>query len=130
MTAQRREVPGGGIELRRKLYTDVDWSRQQVYDADRWCLPTDNVDVAELVSSEVGHGIHMPVLDLDVPHHVVASTTPGHSHLYVDVPMTWQQYKRLLTTLASVGVIEPGYAAISLARGRTEVRVPWLRKQA
>lgn len=123
-----RKIPGGNIQLGRKLYNDVDWSRQEVYDADRYCAPTEDVDTAELVSSEVGNDLHMPVLDLDVPHTLVPSSTPGHSHLYIDVPMSWQQYRRLLLALANAGVIEDGYASISIARRRTEVRVPWLRK--
>jgi hypothetical protein len=85
---------------------------------------------AQLVSSKMRHrkGWHVPTLDLDVPHELVPSTTPGHSHLYIDVPMPWWKYKLLLRVLAWTGIIERNYAAVSIRRGLSDVRVPWLRK--
>ena len=85
---------------------------------------------AQLVTSLMRHekGRHAPVLDLDVPHELVPSSTPGHAHLYLDVPMSWWRYKRLLKALARAGVIEKGFVKASIARGHTDVRVPWLKK--
>ena len=86
-------------------------------------------DEAHLVSSEViGSDLHMPVLDIDVPHRYVPSATEGHAHLYIDVPVSWRRYKKLLKTLAIAGVIELGYARASIARGATFVRTPWAPK--
>ena len=73
-------------------------------------------------------GTHRPVLDIDFPVHVVPSSTPGHFHLYLDKPMPWGKYRRLLSALESAGVIEKGYARVSEARGYTSVRLPWVRK--
>ena len=73
---------------------------------------------------------HFPVLDLDVPAHLVPSSTSGHSHLYIDKLLSWDQYKELLTALAKAGIIEDGYAGASIARGHTAVRLPWKRKKA
>lgn len=71
---------------------------------------------------------HRPILDLDIPAHLIPSTTPGHGHLYLDKVLTWSQYVTLLDCLAAVGIIEPGYRDASIAREFTAVRLPWIRK--
>lgn len=73
-------------------------------------------------------GRHTVVLDIDVPAVLVPSSTPGHSHLFVDVEMGWETYKKLLGALADAGVVQPGYAAASWSREHTSVRLPWIRK--
>lgn len=90
--------------------------------------PVTDIDDALLVSSEIGKGIHAPVLDLDVPHDLVSSSTPGHSHLYIDMVMSWRRYKRLLKALGRAGIIERGYVKASIARKHTAVRLPWVKK--
>lgn len=59
---------------------------------------------------------------------VVPSTTPGHGHLYVDHPTTWEAYQKLLNALVDHGILEPGYVGASEDRGWTCVRLPWVRK--
>ena len=71
---------------------------------------------------------HTPVLDIDVPAALVPSSTPGKHHLYLDVPMTWETYVKLLDVMAEAGILEPGYVGASKARGFTAVRLPWIRK--
>lgn len=87
---------------------------------------------ANLVSSEIAAGEHAGkhtvAIDLDVPAVLVASSTPGHSHLYIDVPMTWGAYERLLIALSAAGVVEPGYLAACRRRKHTSLRLPWIRK--
>lgn len=85
---------------------------------------------ANLVTSLIDDGsqLHRPVLDVDLPVHVVPSSTPGHCHLYIDKAMSWGQYARLITVLAEVGIVEPGYAGASFERGHTAVRAPWIKK--
>lgn len=73
---------------------------------------------------------HKLVIDLDVPATLVPSTTPGHSHLYIDHPMTWRTYLDVLRALARAGIVEEGYVGASEARGYTAVRLPWIRKGA
>jgi hypothetical protein len=92
----------------------------------RLCPPAD----ADVVISLLPDGRHAPVLDLDLPHRLVPSTTEGHSHLYLDVPMSWRQYKRLLKALAKAGVLEQGYVEASLYRRHTAARMPWVKKAA
>lgn len=84
-----------------------------------------NVVTSMLVDSE----LHAPVIDIDVPHRLVPSTTPGHSHLYIDVPMEWEQFDAILEALADAGVVEEGYYRASMARGFSTVRLPHVKKE-
>ena len=100
---------------------------------------TTNLDLADIVTSKQRkirysrnydpEYFHTPVLDIDVPAMLVPSSTPGNHHLYIDVPMTWSQYKRLLNVMCEVGILEPGYVNASKERGFTAVRLPWIRKE-
>lgn len=72
--------------------------------------------------------LHAPVIDLDRPHRYVASSTPGHGHLYLDTPMTWDQYVDILKALAAAGVIEDGFYENTLRRGAGFVRRPGVAK--
>ena len=87
-------------------------------------------DEANIISSELddGSGLHSPALDIDVPMRVIESSTAGHSHLFWDVPMTWEQYTKLLDVMAEVGILEPGYVEVSKKRRGTHLRTPWVRK--
>lgn len=73
---------------------------------------------------------HVIALDIDIPAHLVASSTPGHSHLYIEVKdgVPHHRYMALLSALADAGVIERGYADISIKRGRSDLRLPWVAK--
>ena len=73
-------------------------------------------------------GKHALVIDLDIPAWLVESSTPGHSHLYVDATIDEALYFKLLDALADAGVIEHGYATTSKAKGYTSVRLPWTHK--
>lgn len=98
----------------------------------------DRLDEAEVITSFTGEqkrdifGItenkHRPILDIDIPMHIIPSTTEGHGHLYIDKELTWWEYKRLLGVLADCGIIEQGYLKVSLAREHTAVRLPWIKK--
>lgn len=125
---QDKVIPG---RFARRLYKDVAW--QDDYGGGHSRTETTKSD-AQVVSSEIYgvsliSGLHSPALDIDVPAWLIPSSTPGHSHLYIDAPMTWWTYKRLLKALAAAGIIEKGYLKASLKRGRTDLRVPWLKKE-
>jgi len=86
---------------------------------------------AVLVSSELeGSDLHAPALDIDLPARLIPSSTEGHHHLYIDVEMTWDEYERLLTVLADVGIIQPGYCRASAERKGTYLRLPHVQKAA
>lgn len=77
---------------------------------------------------EDAENCHALLIDLDVPAWLVPSSTPGHSHLYVDVKIPTPAYFALLDALADAGVIQRGYANSSKHRGGTALRLPWVKK--
>jgi hypothetical protein len=91
-------------------------------------------DEANLVGSAVGglpeseNALHLPTLDLDVPAHLIESSTPGHTHLYIDVPMTTKEYFRLLDVLADCRILERKYVEWSKSRGQSFLRRPGVKK--
>lgn len=87
-------------------------------------LPYEDRFSADLVTSELTDGRHAPAIDLDVPAYLVPSRTEGNHHLYIEVPCSWRQYRRLLKALRDCGIIEPGYYRASVKAGRTHLRKP------
>lgn len=73
--------------------------------------------------------VHYPVLDIDVRAHLVPSSTSGHTHLYLDHPLTPDQLWKLCDVMAEVGILEPGYVSACKERGYTSVRLPWIKKE-
>ncbi len=102
-------------------------SNMQYDDLDRHMVPYQSRR-ANLVASLSEDGLHRPVLDIDFPAELIPSTTPGHFHLYLNKPMTWDKYQVLLRALADAGVIEEGFAACSVKRGMSYVRTPETKK--
>lgn len=88
---------------------------------------------ANIVTSKYLHGgaRHAVLLDIDYPAYLVKSSTPGHYHLYLDVPggVAHEDYLLLLSVLSKWGVIEKGYARTSKARGFTSLRLPHIKKK-
>ena len=88
---------------------------------------------AHLVSSRIATGPHTgkhtPMVDLDIPTALLPSSTPGHHHLYLDLPMTWRAYRRLLKALWKAGAIEKSYYTAAKRDRATHLRPPWAKKQ-
>jgi hypothetical protein len=96
---------------------------------------SDDLSECNLVSSKVdpelfGLGMHMPALDIDFQAHLLPSSTSGHFHLYLDKPMTWNNYLYLLKALAAVGILESGFLAAARRREATYLRLPHIPKQS
>lgn len=92
----------------------------------------EDLDDANLVTSRFkGEGIetHALLIDLDVPHEYVPSSTPGHGHLLVDVKLSHWQWQRAMRALADAGVISSGYRDYSEQRGFASLRLPWIKKE-
>lgn len=89
-------------------------------------------NIATSIREDIGDShaapVHALLIDLDIPAWLVPSSTPGHSHLYVDVAIPERNYFALLGALADCGVIQPGYAKSSIHRGGTALRLPWVKK--
>ena len=60
---------------------------------------------------------------------LIPSTQPRHYHLYIDVDWPWARIERLLDRLARDGAVEPGYRQVSIKRGFTALRLPWISKE-
>ena len=88
-------------------------------------LGDSNIICSDMVDQD---GLHMPVIDLDVPAYLLPSSTKGHSHLYIDVPVSADKYMDLLFLLADMGIVERGYANVSERKGYSSVRLPWVKK--
>ena len=71
---------------------------------------------------------HWPVIDFDLPIHVVHSSTPGHNHLYIDYPMDTKTFMGLLDALVAAGLVEQGFAEGSRRRGHADLRLPHIKK--
>jgi hypothetical protein len=113
----------GGRQLARVDFKDG------AYDKSGEDLFVPDVSTANLITSLVSAApMHKPVIDIDIPAKLWPSSTPGHSHLYIDIEMPWSKYVTLLTALMEAGIVEPGYVKASIARGYTAVRPPWVSK--
>lgn len=103
-------------------------------DPDGWVtdLKLARLDDAHVWTSKIRGqaGMHTVMLDLDVPARLVPSSTPGNSHLYIDVPLSWRKYRKLLAALGEAGILQDGYVKASLVRRCTALRLPWVKKPA
>ena len=124
-------APFGGRALRR---VEFNTNNEQAgeYNGDNVGEVVTDITEATVVSSDWGVGkYHLPVIDIDTGEvRLVPSSTPGHYHLYIDVPFQWEQYLALLDILVDVGLVQPGYVAAAKRRGHTDVRLPWVKKGA
>lgn len=92
-------------------------------------IPTKGTTVMpNLVSSITHDGKQMPILDMDFPHRIVPSSTPGHNHIFIDVKMSKFRWFVLMCALYFAGVIELGFFVWSLRRGGNFVRLPGVVK--
>lgn len=122
----------------RKTLTpyQIEWDgdNQTGYLADLERKPIKDMDAADVVSSQMRTFVdgrsHQVILDIDHPAWLVPSSTPGHHHLYIEVPggIEHEGYMALVALLGHLRVIEPGYAMASIRRGHTDLRPPWVRK--
>ena len=122
-------APFGGRTLRRVEF-DVNNEQAGEYNGDNVGEVVTDITEATVVSSDWGVGkYHLPVIDIDTDEvRLVPSSTPGHCHLYINVPFRWEQYLALLDILVDVGLVQPGYVAAAKRRGHTDVRLPWVKK--
>ena len=82
-----------------------------------------------LVSSITDDGKQLPIIDLDFNHSHVESSSDGHSHLYLNVPISKARWTCLMWGLYLSKQIELGFFVWSLRRGGNFVRIPGTKKQ-
>lgn len=119
--------PGMDEPVFEAFTTNTEGEKQVDYSSHEYREPSTARD-GNLLSSLCQDGMHRPVLDLDIPTRYEPSSTPGHSHLYIDHPLTWEQYEQVLIVLAEVGILEKGYVGAAIAREATYVRPRWVKK--
>lgn len=71
---------------------------------------------------------HLPVIDIDFPIAAVPSSTPGHFHLYIEKPTTFEAFESLLYAMVEAGWVEEGYYRAFQRRNYTVVRKPGVLK--
>lgn len=77
-----------------------------------------------LVFSREERVLHAPAIDIDGIHcELIPSSTEGNYHLYIDKPMPWTDYVKLLQVLFDVGIIEKGYFHASLEAEQSFLRI-------
>lgn len=92
-------------------------------------VEVDTLEDANLIGSKSRYcDLHLPVLDIDFPARLVPSTTEGHFHLYLDIPLTWEKYQAVLGVLAWAGILQQGYADKSIRRQQSFVCKPGVAK--
>lgn len=119
--------------------TDGDYDREAKEPIEDPALIEDDValDDATLLTSrhkwgrarDNGKGMHRVVLDIDMDAALIPSSTPGNHHLIIDKTLPWKDYVELLRALSKAGIIQPGYAKASIARGYSAIRPPWVKKE-
>lgn len=86
------------------------------------------IEVANLVSSRLANGYHAPAIDIDFPIYAIPSSTTGHYHLYLEKEMPWKDYKKLLSVMHDVGLIEDGFFNAAMRSEQTYLRLPHVKK--
>jgi hypothetical protein len=120
----KKTLPQDGLDLRMFAYLAEEKMYGKSYDEPAPRTISSDPEGMNLVSSLTRFGDHEPVLDLDVPHLYVPSSTPGHAHLFINKRMDQEQYGTILRALQRAGVLEAGYVNRFLDDGQTFVRLP------
>ncbi len=77
-----------------------------------------------LIFSDDGPHFHAPALDIDGIHcELKPSSTKGNFHLYIDKPMSWSHYVKLLAVLREVGIIDDDFYNCSIQDKKTMLRI-------
>lgn len=72
---------------------------------------------------------HKLIIDVDFPVYALPSSTPGHSHLYIDKEITFEDLSNILQAMADAGIVEEGYNEACQEQGMSCVRTPWTKKE-
>jgi hypothetical protein len=83
---------------------------------------------ANLIGSEKANGKHILMLDLDQKSFHVASSTKGHSHVYIDADLSLSALKEIVDVLAKHGVVQQGIKAQLDASNCLTLRPPGITK--
>ena len=116
------------MKLKRYKFVGGDPGKGKGDSSTGFPTPADRVEVddeaADLVSSELDGPFdeHVLAVDIDLPCHLI-ETSPGHHHLIIERALPWGAVEDILSTLARHSIVEPGFAAASMKRGKTFLRI-------
>lgn len=121
------------IHMKQDAIPDVDSGEMVDEDLIRETSKKNNLRIvppedSNLVSSLTTSGMHKPIIDLDIPHVYVPSSTDGHGHLYLNVAMSHSDFETLLVTLNHYGIVGEGSVHQLRATGVALARTPDVRK--
>jgi hypothetical protein len=83
---------------------------------------------ANLIASQKANGKHTLFLDLDDEHFVSPSSTPGHSHLYINTDLDLEALKEIIDVLAKHGIVQQGIKNQLDSYGFLTLRPPGVQK--
>lgn len=85
---------------------------------------------AAVASEESLTNQHMPCFDMDFRFGTVKviESASGNTHLYMNVPMTWEQVCILLDAFQAAGLVQPGYVTACKQQQMTRLRMPGVPK--
>ena len=81
-------------------------------------------ETADLISSELAQGEtwHLPVFDIDYDAELRPSSSQGKFHLFLNRPVPWSKYVKVLEAMADAGLLEPGWVDCAKKTGYALVR--------
>lgn len=88
----------------------VSTDRSRILNSDRLDRATFNLIVPAALSTSLGQD---------------RSHGDTYTNLYLDAPMTWRTYKRLMKALVAADIIGSFWVKSAIRRGETRVEVPW-----
>lgn len=83
---------------------------------------------ANLIGSQKLNGKHVLFLDLDQEHFISPSSTPGHSHVYVNADLGLDALKEIIDVLAKYGIVQGGIKNQLDISGFLTFRPPGVKK--
>lgn len=91
-------------------------------------VPVEDKSKANLISSEAGvvfnTNYHHLMLDLDIQHKYIPSSTEGHGHLIIDHPIPEDTMWEILDLLVTAGILQKAFVDLAKRRGAVFLRHP------
>lgn len=93
--------------------------------------PERDVTKAQLVTSKmIDRDLHMPVFDMDIPFDkfTLIESPSGNTHLFMNVPMSWEDLNILADAFEKVGLIDAKWRKHCEHHKMLRVRMPGVPK--
>jgi hypothetical protein len=120
-----RETPNSGGDVADEVWKKENWVKIEDEDL---ASPGDANLVSSIVYKDENVTIHTPLIDLDVEHFYVKSSTEGHAHLCINTQIDHEAYGELLRALHKCGIIGKGILLQYERDGQTNLRLPGIKK--